>query len=298
MNLGAVVAWSIAPPMIHSFTGSFPVNFQNAFRYLVALLFLWPAFFLTAEPSLLRDHLFMLLRKAGQIVVIALVNYAFQVCYTFSLFLLTPSMMSLLNQTQVIFGVALAVLFFHDERAFILRPAFLTGLLCAVIGVAFVVVGSRTFGGQKLTLGILAVLMSAACWALLGSLLRRWVPDVPPLLSICAVFSVVTPLFMATYAFAHHGVPIPDASAGQWLMLTVSGLIAIGLGHSLFYRSIGVLGVSVSTSIGLLTPLFASLISCLAFGDALSAMQIAGAAALLGGCFLIVRTRFKMAPTS
>jgi drug/metabolite transporter (DMT)-like permease len=284
--------------MIHSFTGSFPVNFQNAFRYLVALLFLWPAFFLTEEPLLLRDHFSALRRKAGQIAVIALVNYAFQVCYTYSLFLLTPSVMSLLNQTQVIFGVAFAALFFHDERAFVLRPVFLTGLLCALIGVAFVVVGSRTFSGQQFTIGVLVILASAAFWALLASLLRKWVPDVPPLLSICAVFSVVTPLFVATYAIAHYGVPIPNASVGQWLMLTVSGLVSIGLGHSLFYRSIGVLGVSVSTSIGLLTPLFASLISYLAFGDALSPMQLAGAAALLGGCFLIVRTRFRMTSMS
>jgi drug/metabolite transporter (DMT)-like permease len=284
--------------MIYSFTESFPVNFQNAFRYFVALLLLWPAFFLTEEPVLLRDHMSILRRKTKQIVVIAFVNYAFQICYTYSLFLLSPSVMSLLNQTQVIFGVSFAVLFFPDERAFILRPVFLLGLLCALTGVALVVIGSRTFGKQELTIGILVILASAACWALLGSLLRKWVPDVPPLLSVCAVFSVVTPLFAATYAITHPGAPIPNASVGQWLMLTVSGLVAIGLGHSLFYRSIGVLGVSVSTSTGLLTPLFASLISYLAFRDALSPIQLAGTAALLGGCLLIVRTRFRMTSKS
>jgi drug/metabolite transporter (DMT)-like permease len=70
-------------------------------------------------------------------------------------------------------------------------------------------------------------------------------------------------------------------------------LLAIGLGHSLFYRSIAVRGVSVSTSLGLLTPLIASLVSYAAFGDALSPIQLAGAAGLLGGCFMIVRARFR-----
>jgi drug/metabolite transporter (DMT)-like permease len=76
-------------------------------------------------------------------------------------------------------------------------------------------------------------------------------------------------------------------------VLILSGLLAIGLGHSLFYRAIPVLGVSVSTSIGLLTPLLSSLISYVVFGDVLSVIQLAGAAGLLSGCFLIIRARFR-----
>jgi hypothetical protein len=60
MNLAAVLTWSLAPPMIHSLTGFFPVNFQNAFRYLVALLVLWPAFLFTEEATLRRKHLSLL----------------------------------------------------------------------------------------------------------------------------------------------------------------------------------------------------------------------------------------------
>jgi drug/metabolite transporter (DMT)-like permease len=284
-------------PMIHSFTESFSVNFQNAFRYMVSLLLLWPAFFLTEEHDLLRAHVSLLRKKAKYIAVIALVNYAFQLCYTYSLFLLAPSMMSLLNQTQVVFGVFFAVIFFRDERAFIVRPMFLAGLLAALTGVVFVVVGRKTLDVHGLTIGILVVVTSAACWALLGSFLRKWVADVPPLLSICSVFTVVTPLFVATYAVAHGGFPMPHASAEQWLMLTASGLIAIGLGHSLFYRSVGTLGVSVSTSIGLLAPLLTCLISYVAFGDDLSVVQMVGAAILLVGCYLIVHVRFKMGST-
>jgi drug/metabolite transporter (DMT)-like permease len=279
--------------MIHYFAGSFPVNFQNAFRYLVALLVLWPAFLLTEQPALLRNHLSLLRKRAGKFVVIALVNYAFQVCYTYSLFLVAPSVMSLLSQTQVIFAVAFAVLLFQDERVLIQRPGFVIGLFCALLGVMLVVVGSRTFGSPSLNFGVVVILSSASCWALLGALLKKWVPDVPPLVSICAVFSVVTPLFMATYVLSHRGLPIPSAPLGQWLVLILSGLLAIGLGHSLFYRAIPVLGVSVSTSIGLLTPLLSSLISYVVFGDVLSVIQLAGAAGLLSGCFLIIRARFR-----
>jgi drug/metabolite transporter (DMT)-like permease len=207
-------------------------------------------------------------------------------------------MMSLLSQTQVIFAVAFAIVFFRDERAFIRRPAFLGGLLIALTGVTCVVIGSRTFGSPELSIGIGVILVSACSWALLGSLLRTWVPDVPPLLSISAVFSIVTPLFIATYAITHHGFPIPPAPLKPWLILATSGLLAIGLGHYLFYRAIPVLGVSVSTSISLLSPLITSLISYVAFGDSLSATQLAGAVGVLGGCFLIVLARFRERPAT
>lgn len=291
-NLGAICAWSLAPPMIHSITASFPVNFQNAVRYLISLAVLWPVFLITSDRSRIGGHFRLLRKKAGRIVVIGLANYAFQVLYTYSLFLVTPSLMSLVSQTQVIFGVLFAVTFFHDERVLIRRPVFLAGLVCALGGVSLVVAGSETFGSPVLGLGVLVVLGSAACWALLGSLLRKWVPDLPPLLSVCSVFSVVTPLFAATYAVMHRGFPIPSTSFGQWLILLLSGLIAIGLGHSLFYRAVPVLGVAVSSTIGLLMPLIVTLISYLVYGETLTRMQIMGAAALLGGCILIVRTRF------
>jgi len=214
-----------------------------------------------------------------------------------TLTLLAPSTMSLLNQTQVVFGILFAVIFFRDERAFIVRPMFLAGLLGVLTGVVFVVIGRNTLDVAGLTTGTAVILTSAACWALLGSFLRKWVADVPPLLSICSVFTGVTPLFVATYAVAHHGFPMPHASMEQWLMLTASGLISIGLGHSLFYRSVGTLGVSVSTSMGLLAPLFTCLISYLVFGDFLSGGQMAGAAILLVGCYSIVRVRFSVDST-
>jgi drug/metabolite transporter (DMT)-like permease len=291
-NLGAICAWSLAPPMIYSITAYFPVNFQNAVRYFVSLAVLWPVFLLTSDKSRLRGHFRLLRKKAPHIVLIALANYGFQVCYTYSLFLVTPSVMSLVSQTQMIFGVLFALILFHDERALIRRPLFLAGLVFALGGVSLVVAGSRTFGSPSLGVGVIVVLASAFCWALLGSLLRKWVPDVPPLLSICSVFSIVTPLFGATYMVMNRGFPIPAASFGQWFILLLSGLIAIGLGHSLFYRSVRVLGVAVSSTIGLLTPLLVSIISYIAYGEILTGIQILGAAALLGGCILIVRTRF------
>jgi drug/metabolite transporter (DMT)-like permease len=291
LNLGAVATWSVAPSMIRAITGSFPVNFQNACRYLVSLVVLWPVFLLTTERATLRGHFRTLRAKAGKLAVIALANYAFQVCYTYSLFLVTPSVMTLVSQTQVLFGVLFALLFFRDERAFVRNPVFLAGLLLAVAGVALVVTGGRSFGSPEFGTGVLVVVGSAFSWALLGALLRKWVPEVPSLLSLSSVFTVVTPLFVLTYGLTHAGIPIPAAPAAHWIIMLSSGLLAVGLGHFLFYRAVTVLGVSVATSINLLLPLLASIVSFVVYGETLTVLQLGGAAVLLGGSYLVVRAR-------
>ncbi len=292
-NLGAVVTWSLAPSMIRAVTESFSPNFQNACRYLVSLALLWPIVLVSSDPARRAGYAAILRAKAAKLLVIALANYAFQVCFTASLYLVLPSLMTLVSQTQVLFGVLFAALFFADERAFIGRPLFVAGIVLAVAGVAVVVVGAAGFGTASFGTGVLLVVGSAASWALLGALLRAWLPEVPPLLSISAVFTVVTPLFLATYAVSHGGFPIPRAPALSWAILISSGLIAVGLGQSLYYRAVPILGVAVSSSLNLLTPFLASVVSFIAFGERLTPVQLGGAAVLIAGSWLVVRARFR-----
>ncbi|HET6487606.1 MAG TPA: DMT family transporter [Spirochaetia bacterium] len=297
-NLVAILTWSLAPSMVRAVTGSFPVNFQNACRYITALLVLWPVYLLSArrDRPKMRSDLRQLLSRAPRILVIALAAYGFQVCYTYSLFLITPSLQALVGQVQVIFAVLFAVLLFPDERAFIRGWRFLAGVTAALGGVALVIVGGRAFGTVEFGVGVLVVVASNLCWALLGSLLRAWVPDLPAQMTVSAVFTVVSPAFVVTYAIAHHGLPIPAAPLTHWLLLVSSGLVAIGLGHSMFYRAVPVLGVSVSTSLGLLLPLLVSLVSFVALGETLTSLQLVGGVILLAGSFLVIRARFRGGP--
>jgi drug/metabolite transporter (DMT)-like permease len=294
MNLVAVVCWAAAPTMVKAISRSFSVNFQNACRYLVSLAVLWPAYLLTADRSRIRADLAEVRRLAGKIALIALVQYAFQVSYTYSLTLIYPGMMTLVSQTTAIFGVLLAVAFFPDERPVVRNRIFLTGAVFALAGALLVVLGGGSWGGAALNVGVLSALASALAWALLGTLIRRWVPHVPPLLSISSVFTILVPLFIASYAVAHRGFPVPAAPPIDWVLMVVSGLIGVGIGQSLFYRAVPVIGVATSTSIGLLIPLLATVISRLAFGERLSAIQIVGGFLLVAGSWFVIRLRLSV----
>ena len=294
MNLVAVGCWSLAPSMVKAISQSFAVNFQNSWRYLVSLAVLWPAYLLSAERSRIRTDLAEVLRLAPKIAVIALVQYAFQFTYTYSLTLIYPGLMTLVSQSSAIFGVLLALAFFPDERRIVRDKMFLTGAVFALAGAILVVLGGGTWGSAAFNLGVLSALASALAWALLGALIRRWLPHVPPLLSISSVFTILVPLFLASYAIANRGFPVPEAPPMQWVLMLVSGLVGIGIGQSLFYRAVPVIGVATSTSIGLLIPLLAAVVSWVVFGERLSGIQIAGGFLLVVGSWFVIRLRLHV----
>ena len=215
MNLVAVACWAVAPTFVKVINRSFPVNFQNFWRYLVSLAVLWPAYLLTADRSRVRADLAEIRRLAGKILVIALVQYAFQFTYTFSLTLIYPGLMTLVQQSSAIFGALLAVAFFPDERRVVRDRMFLTGAVFAVSGALLVVLGGGSWGSAEFNVGVLSALAGALAWALLGTLIKRWVPHVPPLLSISSVFTILVPLFLASYAAANRGLPVPRRTSDR-----------------------------------------------------------------------------------
>lgn len=280
--------------MVKQITPWFSVSFQNFCRYLVSLAMLWPLYLATTDRSRIAGDLALASRAMWRLALIALVQYGFQASYTYSLYLIYPGIMSLVGQTQVLFGVLLALLMFPDERALVRDRLFLTGVAFAIMGVLLVALGGRTWGTAEFHIGVLLVLASAFAWALLGSLIKRWVPHLPPLLAISSVFTLVVPLFLATYAVANRGIPFPAAPPQAWALMLGSGLVGIVIGQSLFYRAVPVIGVATSTSLGLLIPLVAGVGSWLAFGERLERMQIVGALVLLVGSWLIIRMRVSV----
>jgi len=293
MNLVAVACWAAAPVMVRFIARSFPVNFQNGWRYLVSLAVLWPAYLMSADRSRIRSDLAEVRRLAWKIALIALVQYAFQTGYAYRLTLIYPGVMTLVQQSSALFGVLLAMVFFPDERRLVRHRAFLGGAALAVAGALLVALGGGAWGGAEFNAGVLSALGSALAWALLAALIKKWLPHVPPLLAISSVFTILVPLFTAVYAAANRGFPLPSAPSVDWIVMLASGLIRVGIGQSLFYRAVPVIGVATSTSIGLLIPLAATVISWLAFGERLSALQAAGGLLLIAGSWIVIRLRLR-----
>jgi drug/metabolite transporter (DMT)-like permease len=314
LNLLVILCWSLVPVIVRYTRDFFSVSFQNFFRYAISLLFIWPFFALSRRPprtrsgfafrpvlscrpglsgrpaSPVRAHIPGLWYK---LPVIAAANYSFQIGFTTGLFLVEPTLFVLIQKSGFIFSVILAALFFADERALLRHPGFLAGLLGAAGGVALIVLGGRDFGKLEFSFGVLLILSSALSWSLLSVLVKRWLPTVPTTFALSAVFTLVTPFFLLTHLISSGGWAIPTAPPLMWVLLAASGLIGIGIGHFLYYRSVPVLGVALAASLDLLRPFLVGVISFLLFRERLTPLQLAGGLLLLTCSYLVTRLRFR-----
>lgn len=293
MNLGAIICWSIAPLMIRYLSGYYTVVFQTFFRYLSALVVLWGFVLLREGSDKIKSDLPRLLSRWYKLLIIALACYGFQITFTYAFYLLYPGFATLINQSLVLFSVFLAALIFPDERPTLRSGIFFVGLVLALSGVVLTIVGGESFGAPQFNLGILVMLCSALCWALLGALIRKWLVGVSATLAVSTVFSIVTPLFMFTWIAMDSALGFPQAPPAIWALLVVSGLVGVGVGHALYYRAVGVLGLALSSSLTLLIPLLVGVASFLLFREKLTWMQLVGGGGLLCGCYIIIRTRFR-----
>ncbi len=293
LNLLAVLCWSIAPIMLRYVKEYFTVNFQNFFRYSVSLVILWSLFFITNGRERAGAMLRRLPPLLPKILLISLFKFIFQVFFIYSLYLIYPGVHALIYQIGIVFSVALAFLFFPDERSTLRSWAFRIGLIMAVGGVVLVVASGVSMGKEDFIAGVLMIVLSTVSWAMVGTLVRKWLPPIPPTLAVSTIFTVVTPLFFITYILVNGGFVWPEAPLSMWLIMIFSGIIGIGIGQTAYYFAINVLGVALSASLGLLIPLLISLLSFFVFGEVLSVWQLLGGTLLIGGSFLIIRARFK-----
>ncbi len=293
MNLMAVVCWSIAPPMIHYVQKYFPINFQNFFRYLFSLLVLWPFFFISHGKTKSIISLKKLFKLYPKILLMAGINYLFQITYTYGVFKLLPGLFTLIQQSQILFSVFLAMFLFPDERKTLKDILFLIGIVITIGGVTLTVVGGKEIGKLEFGLGVIATFASAGFWALMGSLIKKWLPEIPPALSVTSIITIVTPFFLLTHILTGNNLPSLHIPLSGWVLMLLSGLIGVGIGQSLYYRAVPVLGIALSTSIGLLLPFIAGIISFIVFGETLTPLQLLGGTMLIVGSYTVIKIRFK-----
>ena len=156
-----------------------------------------------------------------------------------------------------------------------------------------IILGGGNLHRFEFSLGVLVMLGSAASWALMGALIRKWLPDLPATFAVATVFTIVTPLFLVGSLILYGSIVVSAVPAGVWTLLIVSGLVSVGLGQSLYYRALPVLGIALSSSLGLLIPFLVGIASYLIFGERLVPTQLIGGAVLIFGSYLLIRIRFR-----
>jgi len=201
--------------------------------------------------------------------------------YSYAAMHAPASLLSIVNATAPIFGLAWSALF-RDERVTLRKAA---GLALGIVGVALIV--RPPADGVASQLGPLAAALAACCcYGATGVLMKRFSSGASPRgmaagnqLAAALVLLPLLPFFPPL------GVPTPVVIAN---MLALA-LLASGVAFLLYFRLIADVGTTRALTVTYLIPLFGVLWGWIFLGETLPAAALAGGALILAGTVLVTR---------
>jgi drug/metabolite transporter (DMT)-like permease len=245
-----------------------------AVRVSIASVFLMPILLYKGLGSQLRQHW-------KRVFFVGLLNSGIPfACYAFALLSITTGLSSLLNATVPMFGALVAWVWLRD------RPTLsrTLGLVIGFAGVAMLAWDKASFkpdaSGVAPGWAVLACLLACVCYALAASFTRRYLSELPPLVTATGS-QIGAALGLALPALWLWPTQMPGPSA--WLALLAVGILCTGVAYVLYFRIIGNAGPARALSVTYLVPVFAVLYGLLFLGETVTPWMLICAAVIIVG---------------
>ncbi|OWY71191.1 hypothetical protein B7486_11355 [cyanobacterium TDX16] len=290
-----LVGWSSVLLFLKHLTPYIDAWTANGWRYGMSALLWLPVLLVGARGGTLPEGIW---RRA---LVPALFNCMAQVCFAQAPYYIGPGLAGFLLRINIVFSTAGALILFADERPLARSPMFWGGLVLVVAGsIGTVLMGSTPLVGGTAT-GVILGLGAGAFYGLYGVSVRYWMHGIRPMVSFGAI-SLYTAAVMVSLMIVispGRGAGVFGLSGFNWMILVMSALIGIALGHVFYYSAIARLGVAISAAVVQLAPFITGVASVLIFGEVLTSWQwMFGAIMLMGAGTLIHSERSRRMATT
>jgi len=130
----------------------------------------------------------------------------------------------------------------------------------------------------------------AACWALAVVLFRRS-GETLPAFELNLFKNLLAVALMVPTILVFHGVSLPGYSAGQWVIVLVSGVIGIAIADTWYLRALNLMGASRTGVVAMLFSPFVIVLSMIFLAEALKVFQYLGFVLVLAGILLVTWQR-------
>ena len=169
-----------------------------------------------------------------------------------------------------------------------IRPMRWLGIAVAMCGLYLVVGHGVDLTGQTWR-GDALMIAGVLCWATYSVASQGILKRESPLIVIALTFSIGATLYVLTLTPILIATDWRGISRFSWLMMLTSALLALNLSYWIWYTGLQRLGGSRTSVYSYLTPVIAMLVAAFWLGEPISANQVGGATAILGGLLI---TRF------
>ncbi len=278
----ALLFWSSIPLFLRSFIDEIDPWVANGTRYpLSALLWLFPVLWMVRKGIAKPIHFKLA-------IIPTIVNVFAQIFLAWAPYHIEPGMMMFLGRISILFSITASMIIFMDERKLTSSMLFWFGLFICVIGFSGLNLTKETFSAESTWFGVCLITLHALFIAFYSVAVRYYLRGVNPWISFPIVCQYTAVILFILMWFIGEPARLLDMSIGRLSVLAFSSVIGIALGHVFFYYALEHLGVSISSSSGLIMPFLTSIGSYFIFNETFSFGQlIFGIVLLLGGGLLL-----------
>jgi drug/metabolite transporter (DMT)-like permease len=285
-----LVVWSLSSVFVkYLIRAGYDAHTQNFYRYAAGTLVMAPFLVRHARrPTGKASRRVLLLLLAATIP-----NLCHQISWTVALNWINPGLASFLNKSSVFFAALLAFTLYAEERWLLRSGRFLTGLALTLLGTVGLALLRGDLDQMESNLGVGLALFAGMSWAAYTVVVKRPTAELGSMVAfgIVGIYTTAVLLLMA----------LCWGNLGQWnrvpwhinVILIVSGMLCIGIGHSFYYYAMQRLTISVCATVLLTTPLGTLLISRWLFRETMTTSQIVSGLALIAGGMLTLLAKEK-----
>lgn len=302
--LTTLASWTVVPLFLKHFTTLIDGWTANGWRYAFSALMWLPVLLFALRRGTFPKQLW----KAA--LLPSFFNAVAQIAFGLAPYYVDPGLMAFSLRLQIVFVTLGAAFLFAAERKVIRSTGFIVGISMVIVGTfATILLSPKGLGGGT-GFGIGLAVCSGLLYACYALSVRAKLHGTDPLLAF-SVVSQYTAIVMlaAMLAFARDKSGAPDfgmqvfrLSGYQFFLLLLSAIIGIGIGHTLYFKSLQILGLAVSAGVVQLQPITVSIASIFIFNEHLTWQQwctgslaVCGAGVMLTTQHLAAK-RAKQAP--
>src|SRR5262249_57947209 len=204
----------------------------NGWRYAISALIWGPVLVHSWNKGTMPKGIW---RRA---LVPSLWNAAGQACFGLAPYYLKPGLMTFSLRLQIVFVAVGAAIMFPAERRVLRSPAFIAALLVVVAGTALTLLYSRKGLGEGNATGITLAIASGVGYAAYALGVRKHMMGVNPIKAFAVVSQYTAAVLVGAMLLMgeRSGLGAFDHLSGhKWLLLVLSSVIGIGLGHTFYF---------------------------------------------------------------
>ncbi len=286
-----LLGWTSVPLFLRYFADYIDAWTANGWRYGLSALIWAPVVIVGA----LRGTLPRGLWRAA--VVPSIFNCLGQVCFAWAPYYIGPGLLSFLLRLQIVVITIGAYLLFPEERRLLRTRGYWLGILAVFGGsMGTILLGAELPRGGS-ALGVALGLGAGALYACYALAVRQRMRRFGSIESFAAISQYTAAGMVAIMLLVgrDHGGQVLSLSHQHMLLLAVSAVLGIALGHVFYYASIARLGVTTTAGTILLLPFIVGVSSYFIFGERLTGWQWTSGAMAIIGAAIILHTQATLA---